>query len=65
MAESTDVPPIVMANVLRAVRNGKYLIAAFRVKDDGLLLDRVTNDFPKERFDEAIRLLMANLSNAH
>jgi hypothetical protein len=46
-----------------ALATGRYLLAFWRVEPDGrLALDRVTLDFPKDDFSEALRMLRDNLS---
>lgn len=60
-----QIPDQVNIEVTRAVRNGRYMTACFRMKENGdVILDRTTHEFPQDKFDEAVRLLKQNLDAA-
>lgn len=60
-----QIPVQVNIEVTRTVRNGRYMTACFRLKENGdVILDRTTHEFPQDKFDEAVRLLKQNLDEA-
>ena len=54
------IPPDVLEKIQMTIRSGKWLIAAFRVEDETLRLERVTSNFPKVDLDLACSLFIEN-----